>query len=222
MASKIETLGLQKRVEEMIDGGIRTSLAISAALKAEGLEISQPTIARYLKQLREKRQEETQKIVEDHIREVVPADLDALETMEAKALEWANEEDDAFASRLATKHIAENLLSWNRLLLDCNPSLYVEACEYEKARREAIREIMDQCLRWISDDIAMQKKRIGAMRQATSIIELKLRYSGLIGAGEGGNIYLVEPKDRIEQDDDSGQIRLVKGGRIEGGRTNAR
>ena len=207
--SKIESLGLAKRIEELISSGVHSSPAISTALKKEGFNVSQPTVSRWLKHVRETRTDATQKIIADHVEKTVPADLAALEKMEAQCLAWAHEGNDAFACRLARQNITEHLKLWLERIQSINPALYVEPQELLKARSNAIQDIMADCLEWIADDIAMQKKRIGAMRQATTIIDLKLRYSGVMGSGDSGNIFLVGNDEDLQKDVSDGRLRLV-------------
>lgn len=211
--SKIESLGLAKRIEELISSGIHSSPAISAALKKEGFNVSQPTVSRWLKHVRETRVEATQQIIQDHIQKTVPADLEALEKMEAACLTWAHEENDAFACRLARQNITEALQAWFGRIQSINPALYADPAELLKARNNAVRDIMAECLEWIADDIAMQKKRIGAMRQATTIIDLKLRYSGVIGSGDSGNIYLLG-KDDVQEGSEGGLRLIIRDGKL--------
>ncbi len=211
--SKIEKWGLQKRIDELIEAGTHTSAALSAALKLEHFDVSQPTLSRYLKALRESRLEETQKIVQDHIKKTVPADLDALQSMEGQCLDWAKEDNPAFSHRIAGLHIEENFTQWQTKILGITPAAYLEPSEFIKAKMDAVRDIMQQCLLWIADDIAMQKKRIGAMRQATQIIALKLQYSGIIGADQNGNIFLVRQGDELKEETNTGRLLVLRGGK---------
>jgi predicted transcriptional regulator len=212
MAGKIEKLGLVKRIEELIMAGTNSSEGIAAALKAEGYAISQPTISRYLKRTREERREETQKIISDHVQATVPADLTALETMEAQCLAWAQEENDSFAHRLAGRNIAQNLTAWLDRILTINPASHTDPEELDKARRQAVKEIMGDCLLWIADEFSIQKARLSAMRQAAGIIDLKLRYAGLIDVTKEGNVFILGSEDRLEKDPQTGRFLVIKGG----------
>ncbi len=210
--SKIEKLGLVKRIEDLIAQGTRSSEAISATLKSEGFSISQPTISRYLKRTREERREETQKILSDHVQEHVPADLTALETMEAQCLQWAHEDNDAFAHRLAGRNIATKLDEWVSIILSANRnSVNGDSESLETARFLAVKEIMAQALGFIADEFAIQRARLLAMQRASSIIEMKLRYAGLMGEREG-NVFILGSEDRLEKDD-TGRFLVIKGGR---------
>jgi predicted transcriptional regulator len=205
--SKIKSLGLTHRIEELISSGINTSAAISEALKKEGYNVSQPTVSRYLKETRDARKEETKDIVQEHVQKTIPTDLKALEDMEAKCLNWAEENPAAFTNRLADQHIDASLDSWIE-------KIYSAQTSDPDARRAIVKGIMSQCLSWIADDLSLQKSRIFAMRMATNIIDLKLRYSGILdGANEGG-IYFVNPEsgDRLVENKETGRLMVIKGG----------
>jgi len=213
MASKIEKFGLVQKVEEMISSGMHTAQSISATLKKDGFDVSQPTISRWLKHVRETRSEATQQIIQDHIQKTVPADLEALEKMEAVCLSWAHEENATFAHRVAAAKIAKHFLDWLKIIKSISPEQYINPDDYKKAITEAVSEIMRSSLLWIADDMMLQKKRLSAMRQATQIIDLKLRYSGVMGAGESGNIFFLGKEDRLEEDPTTGKLMIFKGGK---------
>ncbi len=213
MASKIEKLGLVKRIEDLIASGTSTSEAISSALKAEGFTVSQPTISRYLKRTREERREETQKILSDHVQAHVPGDLTALETMEAQCLDWAQEDNAAFAHRLAGRNIAAKLDEWVSVILAANKNaVHTEAEELEDARTLAVKEIMAQAIGFVADEFAVQRARLLAMQRASNIIEMKLRYAGLMGEKEG-NVFILGNDDRLEKDENTGRFLVIKGGK---------
>lgn len=204
--NKIVRKKLEKTVEDLIAAGISTSSAIADALKAQGHSVSQPTVSRYLRTLEEQRRDETIKLVSDHVQKNVPADLTALETMEAQCLDWAGEKQDAFAHRLAAKHIQEAAQEWSDAILqltDADP----------KARAEALEVIAGQCLLWIADDLKLQSARIAAMKQAAAIIQLKLHFA--LGDKSEGNIYFLDAErgDRIERDDQTGRVMVFPGGK---------
>ncbi len=209
--SKIEKLGLVKRIEELISAGVTTSQAISEALKKEGKNISQPSVSRYLKTLRDTRLDETKKILQDHVQKTVPADLTAIETMEAQCLRWAEEDNQAFAHRIAAKNIDENLNKWSALIRDIEQHPITDAAA--KERQKTLREIMEQCLLFIADDLALQRSRIAAMKMARDFIDTKLKYAGLIDSEQEGNVFIVGKEDRLEQDQETGRFIVHKGGR---------
>lgn len=212
--SKIEKLGLAKRIEELISSGVTSSPAIASALKLEGHNVSQPTVSRHLKAVRESRAKETSKIVQDHVRDVVPADLEALENMETVCLDWSKEDIFAFAHRLASRFITDHLTEWRNMIMAVEASLYADPKEFQAARGKAVQEIMDQCIRQITDELIHRKMRMSAMRQASQIIALKLQYSGALGAGAGGNIFLMGsgPEDP-QKDETAGQLMVFPGGK---------
>jgi len=204
---KIAALGLAPRIEELISSGVTTSSAIAEALQKDGHRISQPTVSRYLKEERETRREETRKIVQDHVQKTVPTDLQALEDMEAQCLAWAAEDTAEFSHRLARQHISAHVNGWADKIREAASSITDD-------KLKIVKEIMTQVVIWITDDLALQKSRIFAMRMASNIIDLKLRYSGVIdGANEGG-IYFVNPEkgDRLVQDEKTQRFMVIKGG----------
>lgn len=211
-AGKIEKLGLVKRVEDLIAAGTCSSDAISVALKSAGFNVSQPTISRYLKKTREERREETQKILSDHVQAHVPGDLDALETMEAQCLQWAQEDNAAFAHRLAGRNIAARMDEWVDLILSANPQANTEEGALEDARTLAVKGIMKQAIGFVADEFAIQRARLLAMQRAADIVEMKLRYAGLMGEKDG-NVFILGSEDRLEKDENSGHFLVIKGGK---------
>jgi predicted transcriptional regulator len=199
--NKIIRLNLQKTVEELISSGVTTSTAIAAVLKEKGYSVSQPTVSRYLKEQREARKEQTQQIINSHVNETVPADLTALETMETQCLVWAKEDNTAFANRLAVKHIVEAAPRWLELILQLAG----------EEQGKAIKQIIGQCLSWTADDLRLQTARIAAMRQATQIIEMKLRY--VLGETGDGKIFFVDRErgDKLVQNA-TGGLMVIPGG----------
>jgi len=85
--NKIEKYRLEERVLALSAEGLTTAQIaerVSADLAEAGIQdsISQPTVSRFLKSVRQERSEATRQRVQDHIKEVVPADLEALEEVE--------------------------------------------------------------------------------------------------------------------------------------------
>jgi DNA-binding transcriptional ArsR family regulator len=203
-ASKIDRAGLAPVILELQSAGITTSIAISAALKEQGFNISQPTVSRWLKAHKDLGRDDTRQIVQDHIKAAVPADLDALENMEAACLAWAKEDEESFSERIANQRIKDAIPEWKETIAN-TPADRVG---------ETVADIIRKCLHWIAQDVGLQKRRLAAMKQATSIIELKLRYSGIIDAAGSGNIIMVDSrKDRVVQDEHSGRLMVIKGGK---------
>lgn len=201
--NKIIALGLQKTVEELISAGIRTSTKISEALKARNYPVSQSTVSRYLASVEEERKADTQSIVSDHVRAKVPEDLTALEAMEAQCLSWAGENTESFAHRLAGKHILDAAQSWVEQLNSLT-------CLDAKARNKALESIIEQCLGWIADDLKLQNARLAAMKQAASIINMKLSYA--LGENKDGAIYFLEKGDKVQRDEETGRVMVFPGG----------
>jgi hypothetical protein len=90
--NKIEKFNLSDRVLALSGQG-KTTHEISDIItkEAEGkYRVSQPTVSRYLKSIRQERSEQTRQLVHEHIKEHVPHDLQALEDLEAEYLHIFN------------------------------------------------------------------------------------------------------------------------------------
>jgi len=203
--NKINRLKLEATVEDLIQNGITTSVGIAAALKEQGHNISQPTVSRYLRAVQQARQEEAQEIVNRHVQEKLPTDLTALETMEKQCLDWAAEQNDAFAHRLAERHIVEAAPAWAERIIQL-------AAADPKEKILALKAIMAQSLLWIADDLELQKARIAAMRQAANIIEMKLKFA--LGNKDEGGIFIVDRSrgDQLVQNEQTGGLMVIPGG----------
>ncbi len=188
-AGKIEQFNLGPKILHLGGEG-KTSYEIAEYLKDEGFTISQATIARWIKKQREEHSPQVQDIVADHVAKVVPQDLDALEVMEAKCLAWAGEEPAGRAERISNWVRVRNAMMMIR-----EDIMGLDA----RNATETVDRFVRMVIGWIMEDINTQKSRIGAMRMATSIIDTKLKYSGILLGQAGGNI-IIEP-DGVEQND---------------------
>ncbi|MEN6421310.1 MAG: hypothetical protein ABFD76_05125 [Smithella sp.] len=201
--TKIESLGLQNEIEKLIESGTTTSSGIFTALSAQGFKISQPTVYRYLKAIKKERQAETASILSDHISKNLPTDLNAIEAMEAQCLEWTKEDNDKFAHRLAVKHVLNDAPQWISIILNLNDA-------DPKVKNQAVKDIMKKCLRYFADDFKLQSYRLAAMKQATSIIDMKLRYA--MGESQDGKIIFLNNGEKVERDKDTGKLVVIPGG----------
>lgn len=185
--NKIERYEIGARVLELYVGRStdQVSQLITEELKAKGIDdqISQPTVARYIKAVRESRAEETRSQVQEHIKEHVPADLNALEEIEAWLIE-------RFRGRVdLTHYVTENLLPMAKDKLTSVPQ---------------IRELAQEMASIIDGD---HKTRAEYGMKAARLIELKLKYAGILenpdAAGLGKHadpMDLEEYSKEMEQD----------------------
>ncbi len=210
--SKIDQFSLDRRVLDLIKQG-KKSPEIAAILTAEGVEISQPTVSRWLKKQRDSNQGKIQDIIQDHVEKTVPADLDALELMEQQCLDWAQEGVAKKAERIGTwLRVKEALPEWRKQILD-SPGLE------EKEQNLLCRSLVAQCLSWAITDAQSQKQRLAAMKMAESIISTKLRFAGVIEDTETGRIYIQGYGSNNEPDDSGpkekkGGLFSITGGNI--------
>jgi len=188
--TKIEKHNLGPRVLRMLLKEGKTSAQIAETLTREGIKISQPTVSRFIKAQRENARDEVQDILHDHVQRELPKDLTALEEMERICLAWAQEEPDTTAERVSLwQKVMEQIPVWREKIIT-----YSDLETKDKA--QVIRGFIEQVTRWLLEDINIQKQRINAMRMATSIIDTKLKYSGVLREDEGSNIIIAGQDDR--------------------------
>lgn len=207
---KIDGWNLGSRIMEMVLREGKTSGVIAAILTKEGFKLSQPTVSRYIKEHRKNIEPEVGEMVRDHVRKAIPDDLDAVESMEKRALGWGEEEPVTQAERIA---------AWQKVLDvvegEWIDRLYKARDLAEKDRREAVKGFVAQCLLWIIEDLDNKKGRMAAMKLAAAMIELKLKYAGVIDGAGKGNIFIEgdEPPDKEpdregKPDKDKGEYKL--------------
>lgn len=182
---KIQKHNLGPRIFSLLTEEGKGSKEIAEILTQEGFKLSQPTVSRWIKQQRDNHRDEVQDIIRKHVTQVLPDDLVALEEMERQCLDWAKEGPDTKAERIGLwEKVKANFRQWQGILLAI--SLEVS----EKDLKKAMDPIIKQCLNWILEDINIQKERIGAMRMGSSIIDIKLKYAGLLEGSKPGSIYI--------------------------------
>lgn len=86
--NKIMVYNLGPAAEEMSARGLTTmeiAEELSRRLQSDGINdsVSQPSVARYLKKVREDRAAQTKQIVHEHLKTTIPKDLEALDEIEA-------------------------------------------------------------------------------------------------------------------------------------------
>lgn len=180
----------------------KTSGQIAEILTSEGFKLSQPTVSRYIKKKRKDIEPTVAEMVQDHVSKTVPKDLEAVETMEACALDWGAEEPETQAERLsAWEKILEGIEDWLDRIHDAKVN-------GPDALEKVIKAFAQRCLIWVIEDLDNKKGRMAAMKLASALIELKLKYSGLIDGEGKGSIFIMTsdgpkgpspaPKDKQE------------------------
>jgi hypothetical protein len=194
-AGKIEQFNLGPRIVAGLDAG-QTSRQIASALRSDGFNISQPVVARWIKEQREKNLSRAEQVFSEHVDRELPKDLAALEEMERLCLSWSGEEPAAKAQRIsAWTRVADSLDDFVELVTGVPH-------QDEKGRRQVVERIYKMVLQWIISDINSQKQRLSAMKMATGIIEVKLRNAGLLGDNEKGRI-IIKPYDGSKPAEDA-------------------
>lgn len=190
--SKIERLGLVERVHAMMtDDGITVGREIGRRLRAEGHEISDQAVNRYLAKVGRVATSRAEKIIQEHVDKVVPEDLKALEELELLCLGWSRENPLELADRMAgvVSAIDFEIDAWARMISEA-------AAEADPdKRKKLIGAIIKRCLEYTNKDARLQDKRIKAMAQVVKIIELKLSKAGLLTDEGKGRIVIVDRSD---------------------------
>ncbi len=186
---KITKHNLGPRILQLLTEKGRNSGQIARILTDEGFKISQPTISRWLSKERETHKDEVKDLVHNHVAKVVPDDLNALEDMEKQCLEWAKEGPDIRSERIS---------AWPKILDTFNEVKNSLLTADEKEFIKAMKAFYQRCLHWIIEDLNNQKDRLSAMREARSIIDTKLKYSGILEGITAGNIFIGPTKDGEE------------------------
>jgi type II secretory ATPase GspE/PulE/Tfp pilus assembly ATPase PilB-like protein len=209
---KIEQFNLTERVLAMATKDGKPSRIITRILKNEGYSIDQATISRFLKKMRELAQPTVSEVVEKHVLLTVPADLEALEEMERHCLERAREMKGDFSHRMAALYIEDDLEKWVSLLGEAKRALAERENADPEEKRDAIERVVESIIRqaliYVTNDLVLEKMRNAARRTASQIIDLKLKYSGILGADASGSIVF---KDR-DEDETSRDADLRKTG----------
>jgi uncharacterized protein (UPF0147 family) len=189
-ANKIEKYELQTRVLELSVGRNtrQVAAAITEELQAKGVSdsISQATVSRYLKEIREERAELTRTKVQEHIQEHVPADLNAIEEIEGWLLE-----------RFRGKVNLDDYI--NRLPGDRR--------QEPAPTEEDIQELAKEMAAIIDGD---HKTRAEFGMKAARLIELKLKYAGILENPEAARGTGADPADldefRQDMEAERGQV----------------
>lgn len=207
---KIEQYNLTQRVLDMATKEGKPTRIITRILKNEGYAIDQATVSRFLKKMRELSQPTVSEVVEKHVLETVPQDLDALEEMEAQCLARTRELKGDFSHRLAALYIEDDLPKWCDLLNEAKSALAREEAKEpagEGEERDAVERVVEsiirQALLYVANDLVLEKMRNAARRTASQIIDLKLKYAGIIGGEAAGSIVFKDrDEDAVSRDED--------------------
>lgn len=216
--SKIDRLGLGDRVQELLKDGVTVGRKIGRILRDDGHDISDSAVNRYLAGIRDKINGDAYKIIQEHVDETLPQDLDALETMESQCLSWAGEDPVDYTDRLAGAAMAieGEAYAW----LD----MFSRVLDAQKSSDDSddsdnpdspdlsglVKGIIKRCLGYVQKDSRLQAKRIQAMATAIKIIDLKLSKAGLLDDDSKGRIYIMDRSNEYDPDADPDKEKLVK------------
>lgn len=189
--SKIDRLGLAGRVQKLyLQENIRTAKGIAAKLREDGVQISDASVARYLAKVKDDYRAEARKVVFDHVNREIPKDLEALEELEAMCLEWSRMDMSVLLERTASAAvlIAGEVDNWARTL----SHYHLDPNTTPTEKTTLVKEIIKKCLAYISMADEKLENRLKAIRQASGIIELKLRHATGLDSDNRGNIIIMD------------------------------
>lgn len=213
--SVIEKYQLGPRVETLSYREGKSDTEIARILKAEGFRVSQPTVSRYLRDVKQTAAEEVTGIIQEHLGKELPKDLDVLEKMEALTYAWAMEKDEDVIEQISDRDWFDGILPvWRKLI-----SGITDEESKELAMGSILREALAQVLRFLD----IRKRRLYYIKSTRDAIALKLQYSGVIDSDKSGNIVIMtsERKDQGPGSQDGGQ-KPAQGMRLVGGKSDAR
>lgn len=198
--NKIEKYGLAERILALAAQPDATTLKIAEVvtgeLRARGVadSISQPTVSRFLKAVRQERGEQTRQIVHDHIKATVPADLAALDEIEAWLLEVFRDHRRSLA-RIRQEFVAA----------------------LASKKRWGAAEVVDLFTRVVGEATEQAgydlKTRAGAAMNAVRVVETKLRFSGVLEGAAVGDPAKQHPVDLDDFRTEVEELRAEVAGR---------
>jgi hypothetical protein len=192
LKTKIEKLGLDTRVAELMTSGINTSRKIAAALNDElgdDHSISYRAVAEYIRRIKGESISAASEIMQRHVDRVIRTDLETLEDLQAILVRWAKEDPAHLSERLATARaeVQFNIDKWYSMILSAK-----ESDENSDQRKKAVRAIVKEAVEIVLAEDRLQEQRTRAMMAALKIIQTKVD-KGALMEGEGrGNIIIVD------------------------------
>ncbi len=195
LISKIDRLGLDKLVQELMAEGIIVGRQIAEILREEhDVKISDSAVCRYVAKIKKEVEHDAAATFRDHINREIPKDLESLENIQEQANAWWKEEPADISRRLASKYskIDEIVDPFLDRLMNADLS-------DEKERRRVVKYIFKTCSDFLDEETRLQKKRIQAMKMELDAIKIKLANSGALDTEERGNIIIVDKREQFRR-----------------------
>lgn len=212
--SLVERFNLGARIIKYIEKGTSYE-QMEVLFRGEGFPIGYKAIHRWAAKRQEDARSVVADIVREHVERVVPADLTALEEMEVQCLEVSRELKGDFSHKLAAKNITEDLQKWVFMLKNAEEAL---AENKAVAVKSVVKAIMEQAIEYVSNELNLEKMRESARRTIVQLIDLKLKYSGIIGGAREGGVYFVDAEggEELGEHEDGGLFIVKPAKQIEG------
>ena len=159
---------------------------IARLLSEEGHHLSQPTVSRWLKAKRESMGDRVKGIMQQHLEEKLPGNLNALEEMEGMTLGWVREGQGVLTESLMDPAwCSDAFLRWHGMILNA-----VKEEEKAAVSRGIIKEALNRVLAFFD----IRKEKLAFIKSTRESIGLKLQYAGIIEGSEKGNIIIMTQK----------------------------
>lgn len=192
MAGKLQKLGLDKRIRELMTDGVGTAREVREILLQENpkLRIGLSTVEKFIAGERDDLQDRAQKALRRHVAGHIDADLKVLEDLERQCLAWATEDSKSQLHRMAeaAHQIRGEIPRWQAMILAADP-------EDNSSVERTVKDIIARCTAYVLEDNRMILERLKAVNKILQIIDLKLRHAGALhGEGQGRILlYMQDP-----------------------------
>ena len=172
-------------MQELLSEGVVVAREIADILREENpdLDISNPTVSRFVAKVKDEMAADSLEQIRKHVRKTVPGDLETLEELEAKCLEWSREEAVPRAERIAAAaaRIHGELDEWREKVSGAGEN-----------DNQVVQWIIKKAVEYMSIDDRKQNQRLKAMKGVKEIIDLKLRHAGLIDRDQIGRVVIMK------------------------------
>ncbi|MFH1952570.1 MAG: hypothetical protein ABIL06_13235 [Pseudomonadota bacterium] len=158
---------------------------ISEHLKEEGFPISPISVGNWLRKQTQGTRDDLKSIFSKHVKEKLPSDLSALEGLEQEWLVWAHETKREFDKKLVSARVDAILPDFDRLRVK-----FLSTTIGTPRAKAVLKDILNLCMDISRDEYTHRKFRLLAGKQAASVIQTKLAFSGILDGAGSGNIII--------------------------------
>lgn len=184
---KVDRLGLGETVAAYLYDDKMTIDQVVKKLKADGISISRKSLDVWAGRNGYHETGSAKRIFSDHVEKKLPSDLKALEGIEKDCLDWFHETKRSFAKKSSAAR-AEELVKtekWKGFR-----EKYIGTRPGTNKELDWAKAIITEAIAIVTDEMAHRKFKLLAAKSASSIIQIKLAFSGIIDGAGAGNIII--------------------------------